>query len=148
MKDDLHGVKDGVNMNSYTFSVSLRFSGPDFDPRTVADYLELEPKWVHEKGLPRVSPSGKILGGTYEESYCSFPLCKKRDGNLYEFLLSELEKIKHHSEKIIKHTSLGNSVEFFIGWYGSGNIGETFKSDLMSRLGELNIDLSLDIYQT
>ena len=40
----------------------------------------------------------------------------------------------------------GGRIEFFIGWYSDRNTGELFSSSLLKKLGELQIDLALDIY--
>ncbi|WP_256388442.1 hypothetical protein [Pandoraea sp. PE-S2R-1] len=37
-------------------------------------------------------------------------------------------------------------MEFFIGWFSTGNTGETLDFELLKKLGELGIDLALDVY--
>jgi hypothetical protein len=34
----------------------------------------------------------------------------------------------------------------FVGWFFEGQRGDVFNHDLLTRLADLNIDLSLDIY--
>ncbi|MBT1539272.1 hypothetical protein B7R78_0019905 [Ralstonia solanacearum] len=40
----------------------------------------------------------------------------------------------------------GGRAEFFIGWYSTGNTGDTFDSELLKQIGELEIDLAFDVY--
>jgi len=40
----------------------------------------------------------------------------------------------------------GGSIEFFVGWFFDGNTGDVFRYDLLRKLANLQIDLSLDIY--
>jgi hypothetical protein len=40
----------------------------------------------------------------------------------------------------------GGEIEFFIGWFSDGNTGDTFSYKLLKKLGDLNIDLALDVY--
>jgi hypothetical protein len=42
--------------------------------------------------------------------------------------------------------SEGGESELFIGWFCEGQSGEVFNHDLLARVAELNIDLSLDVY--
>ena len=40
----------------------------------------------------------------------------------------------------------GGRAEFFIGWFGDRNFGDTFPSATLALLAQLQIDLSFDIY--
>jgi hypothetical protein len=133
-------------MHPYEFSASLRFSGPDFETELISAFLGFEPKSKHSKGAARTAPGGKLLGGVYEASYCSFLLCKRRGGDLGVFLSGELDRFEKQAANFESHIASGNKVEFFIGWYGAGNIGEVFSSLLLRRMGTLGIDMALDIY--
>ncbi|RBH52316.1 MULTISPECIES: DUF4279 domain-containing protein [Pseudomonas] len=133
-------------MHPYEFSVSLRFSGVDFDPELIPASLGLEPTSKHSKGQTRTTPTEKSLKGVHETNYCSFLLCKKRSGDLNTFLSGELDKLEKHSKYFEAHIASENKIEFFIGWYGAGNIGEVFSYLLLRRMGGLGIDMALDIY--
>jgi hypothetical protein len=42
--------------------------------------------------------------------------------------------------------SQGGTIELFVGWFLDGPSGDVFDCDLLARLADLKIDLSLDIY--
>ncbi|GFM70858.1 DUF4279 domain-containing protein [Pseudomonas capsici] len=133
-------------MNSFKFSVSLRFFGVNTDPDMICQQLGLSPKWKNKMGEPRKGPRGQELGGVYDRNYCSFKLADKQSGELHEFLektIADLMKYKSTFEWVKNN---GDRSELFIGWYSSGNTGDILDSSLLRNMGELNIDLALDVY--
>ena len=56
-------------------------------------------------------------------------------------------------DSLLQHETLfrrirdgGGNAEFFIGWFSTGNTGDTLSHDLLKKLGDLQIDLALDVY--
>lgn len=133
-------------MNAYRFEVSLRVFSQSVTPSEIIGQLGFEPKWVHEIGKPRTNPKGILLGGVYDCSYCSFSLIPHGDEELHEMLDRVVDNIFQHEALFHKIRNDGGRTEFFIGWYSVGNTGDTFSSALLSKLGELRIDLALDVY--
>lgn len=81
-------------MNPYSFTVSLRISGVEFDPDLVSSQLEITPKWKQVAGKKRVAPSGQELSGFYETNKCSYQLCERREGDLNEFIFEQANKLE------------------------------------------------------
>ncbi len=133
-------------MHTFRFAVSLRVYSQVVVPSEICAQLGLEPKWKHEIGEPRVSPKGAPLGGVYDHSYCSFSLVRQDDEELHEMLDRIADDLLQHKDLFCLVRDEGGRVEFFIGWYSTGNTGDTFSGTLLRKLGELQIDLALDVY--
>jgi hypothetical protein len=58
-------------------------------------------------------------------------------------LLDQLEVHKRFFHQI---RSEGGKVELFVGWFFDGHSGGVFSHDLLARMADLKIDLSLDVY--
>lgn len=133
-------------MHSFRFAVSLRVFSHSVSPDEICAQLELEPKWQHKIGEPRMNPKGIPLGGVYDSSYCSFNLIRLNDEELHEMFGRIVDDLFHHKALFHRVRDEGGRSEFFIGWYSPGNTGDTFSHDLLVKLGELRIDLALDVY--
>ncbi|XLX41717.1 hypothetical protein ACK25U_06850 [Ectopseudomonas mendocina] len=133
-------------MHSFIFSVSLRFFGLNTDPDIICQQLKLSPKWKQKVGDLRVDPRGQELGGTYDRNYCSFNLADKQAGELHEFLEKTINYLMQYKSTFELVSSSGDRAELFIGWYSQGNTGDILGSSLLRKIGELNIDLALDVY--
>ncbi len=134
------------DMNTFEFSVSLRIFSIDVAPAEICAQLGLKPKWTHKIGEPRTNPVGVVLGGVYDESYCSFPIERKYDEDLADLLARVTKDLAKHADLFLKICAGGGRSEFFIGWYSVGNTGSTFGNSLLKQIGELGIDLALDVY--
>ncbi|MBX8490726.1 hypothetical protein K5D56_01880 [Pseudomonas cichorii] len=133
-------------MNSFKFSVSLRFFGLNVDPDIICRELERSPKWKNKIGDPRKGPGGQALGGVYDRNYCSFKLADKQEGELHEFLERTLADLMQYRSTFEWVNKSGDRAELFIGWYSPGNTGTVLDSSLLRKMSELSIDLALDIY--
>ena len=133
-------------MHTFRFAVSLRVFSQTIDPSEICTQLGLVPKWRHKIGEPRVNPKGVPLGGFYDSSYCSFSLIRQGEEELHEMLDRIVGELLPHKDLLCRIRDDGGRTEFFIGWYSTGNTGDTFTCTLLRRLGELQIDLALDVY--
>jgi hypothetical protein len=111
----------------------------------------MEPKWTHQIGEPRITPDGELLGGVYDCNYCSFSLWRQNDENVdtevLESVLSKMtDRLIVHKDMFLRIKNGGGSVEFFVGWFAGSNNGAIFNAALLKRMGELGLDLSLDVY--
>ena len=57
-----------------------------------------------------------------------------------------LDQLAPHRPFFHRIRSQGGTVEFFVGWFFDGNSGDVFDCDLLARMADLKIDLSLDVY--
>lgn len=97
-------------------------------------------------GEPRVTPTGRPLGGVRKESYCSFRVARRDDGELARSIseiMDVLEAQRSHLEEI---TRTGGRLNVYALWYPCGDTGETFSADLLGRLASLNVDLGINVY--
>jgi hypothetical protein len=108
--------------------------------------LGLQPEWKRKIGEPRTTPTGVLLGGVYDWSYCTFNLIPHADEELHEMLDRVVDGLLQHEALFRRIQDGGGSTEFFIAWYSTGNTGDTFGNALLSKLGVLRIDLALDVY--
>lgn len=134
------------NTKSYTFKASLRIFGGDIPHSDICEALGVIPKRLCRKGEPRVTPKGQVLGGVYPDDYCVIDLAPGPDLSLPDFIDQQAKTFIAHKELFQKIKKGSARTEFFIGWFGPGNFGEVFGSDTLALMGELGIDLSLDIY--
>ncbi|WP_081019964.1 DUF4279 domain-containing protein [Ralstonia solanacearum] len=133
-------------MHAFRFSVSLRFFTQTVEPDEICALLGLKSKWMHRIGEPRVNPKGTLLGGVYEISYCSFRLTQVDGEGLNDMLSRVVQSLTQHKKIFHRIRDGGGRAEFFIGWYSSGNTGDTFDHGLLEKLSDLKIDLALDVY--
>jgi hypothetical protein len=133
-------------MHPFKFAISLRIFSRTVDPLEMCDELGLKPKWSHRLGDSRKNPKGLDLGGIHDQSYCSFALERKDDEELHDSIGRISDELKRHQEFFHRVTTHGGRVEFFIGWYSSGNTGDTLSHSLLKKIGDLNIDLAFDVY--
>ncbi|MHA6903609.1 hypothetical protein ACEQ38_23580 [Ralstonia syzygii subsp. celebesensis] len=133
-------------MHEFKYAVSLRFFSKTVDLGDVCSQLKLSPKWLNKMGEPRVSPKGTPLGGVYDCSYCSVGLEPHEAEELHETLERVAVGLMQYKNVFQAIRRDGGRAEFFIGWYSTGNTGDTFDSELLKKLGELEIDLAFDVY--
>jgi hypothetical protein len=133
-------------MKNYKFSGSLRVFGGNVEHQAICEALGVTPKWLYRAGTPRVSPTGKLLGGVYASDYCAIDLAIGSDLSLPDFIDQQVRALLIHKELFEKIKKSSGRIEIFIGWFGDGNFGETFQADTLMCIGDLGVDLSLDIY--
>ncbi|QCX47907.1 DUF4279 domain-containing protein [Ralstonia pseudosolanacearum] len=133
-------------MHEFKYAVSLRFFSKTVDLADVCSQLNLSPKWLNKMGELRVSPKGTPLGGVYDCSYCSVSLEPHEAEELHETLERVAVGLVQYKNVFQAIKRDGGRAEFFIGWYSTGNTGDTFDCELLKRLGELEIDLAFDVY--
>ena len=138
-------------MAEYRYCISLRITHPIVDPKEITREIGLEPHVSWKVGDPRISPKGTSIGGIRKESYwTAHPHTEKRlhskNMHLEEYIEKLTSDLKTHKEYFAEIRSGGGNIEYFIGLFGAGNIGNVFVSDLLSEIGGLGIDLSFDIY--
>ncbi|MDR3157488.1 MAG: DUF4279 domain-containing protein [Zoogloeaceae bacterium] len=137
-------------MHPFCFSVSLRtFSkspDPTVAPTEIAAKLEMNPEYIHKMGERRTTPDGMFLEGIYDENYCTFSLDRKGEEELNEMLARIIIELLPHKNLFHRIRSEGGRAEFFIGWFSTGNTGDTLGHDMLKKMGDLGIDLALDVY--
>lgn len=135
-------------MNPYRYSISLRVRHPSMNLDAITSALNLEPfrSWrANERGS---TPKGTPLSGVNRESYWAARVAEgdSKSANLPDVirrLVIELAPHKHLFETLRRE---GGSIQLFVGWFFDGDSGDVFDFDLLSKMADLKIDLSLDVY--
>ena len=133
-------------MNRFKFDLSFRIRHPQMDAEKICVQLGLEAKHKWTAGSQRKTPKGDLLEGTYDESYCTFPIDHDEETELADLIKSSTQSLKLCEHFLQLISSTGGRLEYFIGWYSSGNSGEEFDADLIAELANLGIGLSFDFY--
>lgn len=130
------------------FAVTLRCSHPNWDPDDISSELGMEPTFSWKVGERRCTPKGQILDGYRRDSYwCSEKLTGFQKDPC-QALIEHVEALERKRAFIGKFVADGGSIELFIGWKLSGpSGGEGFDAKTLKRLGDLGIDLLIDIYE-
>ena len=112
----------------------------------ITEALGMKPRFRWNVG-DREGHTQAPLEGTYPTTYWCSDAVKGMGFDLEERLRLEIAGVEPHSDFLTLFTSTGGSIEYYIGWSTDAvNTGATFGADLLKRLGDLEIDLSLDVY--
>lgn len=132
----------------YSYKVTLRVRHPDIDPQHITTALGIKPEWTWRAGEARRTRVGTPLSGVYRHTYWYAKLYEAEYGeqHLAEALQELLDRFLPFKEFFQSIRNAGGHVEFFIGWTFYHNSGEVFEPELLARLAELQIALSLDVY--
>ena len=117
-------------MHPFRYAVSLRVWHPQIDAAAVTDTLALAPE--------RTSPALPF--------YWTHGYEVAQDSKCAAFIHSTASALQQHAAFFRRVRAAGGRVEFFIGWFGDRNYGDTFSHTTFSLLAELEIDLSFDVY--
>jgi len=132
-------------MKSYQFDISLRVRHPSLDPAEITSALGLNPSRSWRAGEARTTPKGNPLEGRYSDSYWVVKLAKGR-WPLAAVINELLDQLAPHQALFQQIRAEGGTVEFFVGWFFERNSGDVFDCDLLARMADLKINLSLDVY--
>jgi hypothetical protein len=57
-----------------------------------------------------------------------------------------LDQLAPHRSFFHGIRSQGGTIEFFVGWFFDGDSGDVFDCDLLARMADFKIDLSVAVY--
>jgi hypothetical protein len=106
--------------------------------------FEVRRKW--QTGDPRQTPKGDALEGVRTSSYAYVEVELPARGDVAEALGLILDRLERAKAEAQEFANDGGRVELFVQWHFDGNSGGTFDWQLLQRLSDHRIDLSLDIY--
>jgi hypothetical protein len=136
-------------MNSCQYHISLRVRHPSLDPAEITSALCLNPSRSWRAGDARATPNGTPLEGKYRDSYWTTDLVEGGwpDKELALVLNELLDQLAPNKGFFHRMRTEGGTVEFFVGWFFEGQSGDVLDCDLLARMADLKIGLSLDVYQ-
>ena len=133
-------------MSEPYFTISLRIWHPTYPSESIVEAIGLTARFAYSVGMPRATPTGEALEGTYPETYCSFPLLQKVQGNFVSgihTLMPTLQKFHGYLKEIDES---GGRSELFIGVFVESSSGFILGVDDMRELAYLSIRLSVEYY--
>jgi hypothetical protein len=88
------------------------------------------------------------LEGRWPNSYWAASLAEGQwpKERLVDAIIGLLDLLAPHKHFFHQIRSQGGKVELFVGWFLDGQSGGVFSHDLLARMADLKIDLSLDVY--
>jgi len=134
-------------MKKYKYKLSLRITHPSRDLSVLCQKLGLKPKWKWKAGDRRATPSGKLLVGRYDRSYCCIAIAERSSKPLPRCMKDCLDQLRPHRRMLANIVATGGTIEFFVGWFAQSlNSGEVFDWQILQEAAKLKISLSLDFY--
>jgi hypothetical protein len=121
-----------------SFSVSLHILHPSIDPDAVTNTLQLVPWRIKQAGPPRKPP--------YDQAWWSHLFECSDVPDLVPFLERIVFSLQANRDFLRSIVDTGGSIDLFCGIEVSTNWDEVFPSALSATLGDLRIDLRLDVY--
>lgn len=124
---------------NFKFEVSLRLWHPVMSADDISANLGMAPTTRWDTGS--VSDQGHIQRMTYWT-------CRLRQGsgNLAVSLTKLVQDLEPKRQFLREIEATGGRSELFVGVFLDGNAGELLPANLLRTIGELRIDLALDIY--
>lgn len=101
--------------------------------------------WV--AGSPRKTPTGRVLEGSNKESYwCSEQHMFFSDDGFNDVMNLIIERLVKAGQSIINLKNTGGKIELYLQLPGSVNNGGIIESLSLKTLGELGVDLLLEVF--
>jgi hypothetical protein len=110
--------------------------------------LGINPSRSWRAGEPRSTPKGNPLEGTWPKSYWTASLVEGQwpREQLEDAINGVLDQLAAHKDYFHQIRSQGGNVELYVAWFFDGQSGGVFCHDLLVRMADLSMDLSLDAY--
>lgn len=96
--------------------------------------------------MPRETPTGEPLPGINKESYWTSQLkfpSPKGFKEQFKFAIALLEKEKETLDEL---KASGGKIEIYLMLSGAINNGGTIESDWLKKMGELGVDLLIEVF--
>jgi hypothetical protein len=132
-------------MHYHVSGISLRLRHPEAELGSLLERWGLKVGRSWRAGTPCTTPAGRPLEGIWPDSYAysSLPM----DGTTLAHRLRKiLTRIEPFGPELAAFVEGGGSAELFVGWHFERNSGDVLDWDLLRRLAECRLSLSLDIY--
>jgi hypothetical protein len=132
-------------MHYHISGISLRLHDPARDVGALLEKwgFEVGRSWV--AGEPRTTPAGSPLEGEWPDSY-AYSSLPAEGTTLAHRLRLILKKVEPVADELAAFVDSGGGAELFVGWHFQRNSGDMLDWELMRRLADCRLSLSLDIY--
>lgn len=132
-------------MHYHISGISLRLHDPARDVGTLLERwgFGVGRSWV--AGAPRTTPAGTPLEGVWPDSY-AYSSLPTEGTTLAHRLRLILKMVEPVADELAAFVDSGGAAELFVGWHFQRNSGDMLDWELMRRLADCRLSLSLDIY--
>lgn len=93
-----------------------------------------------------MAPDGRLLGGSYQNSYCSIVFEHAPEVSLPVGLKVALAKLTPHKPFLEELVASGANLRFFVGWFSDSSSRDYLDWKLLKEIADLKISLDLDFY--
>ncbi|MDR2549861.1 MAG: hypothetical protein LBD10_06670 [Desulfobulbus sp.] len=141
---------DNVDNNNAVLGygcMSIRLRHPSCDLSNFSSLLSMRCFRVWVAGSQRETPAGKKLLDVYKESYwCSESIRFSEKKGFSLDLKNIINRLKNIENEIKFIKSTGGDVEIYVNFLGSVDNGDTIDSSTLKTIGELGVNLSLEVF--
>ena len=131
----------------YHFRISLRVWHPSMAPEKITEAVGIEPKRSWKAGEARQTPKGKPLTGVNRDTYWTGEIAAARwPLSINEATHTALKSLVRYRSFLHHVRAEGGTVQLFIGWFFENQSGDVLTHQCLALAGDLQIDLSFDIY--
>lgn len=142
MNDD-----DDEPRTHYHFRISLRVVHPSMASEDITEAIGLEPKHSWTVGKARRTRTGEPLPGLNPNTFWTAGIVAGRwPTPLNGAIHATLQRLAPYRPFLHRVRAEGGRAELFIGWFFEDQSGEILSHDCLALAGDLQIDLSLDVY--
>jgi hypothetical protein len=131
----------------YHFRISLRVRHPSMAPEKITEAMGIEPKLSWKAGEARQTPAGAPLTGFNRDTCWTAEIAAGRwPLEVNESIHDALRRFIRHRSFLHRIRAEGGAVELFVGWFFENQSGDVLTHQCLALAGDLQIDLSFDIY--
>lgn len=128
------------------YTVSLRVFHSHLAPSEIEAVLGIEAAGAQAAGELWRTPKGRETGTIARETVVRFALPDADSQPLEAYIADRLAALLPRRTQIRRLVEDGAWIEFFVGVFLDGSDGLTIGAPLSASLGDLGIDLTLDMY--
>ena len=138
-------------MQTYSFVVELRIWHPSVEPALISARLNVQPAAQGKAGERRKTRSGKVLDGTWRESYWSGDLfqygeCLSYERSLEDIVGEAVEALKPHASFLQLLRTEGGRLLLQASSYSNRNYAFELSPELLGELCALGLGFAHDVY--
>jgi Domain of unknown function (DUF4279) len=131
----------------YHFRISLRVCHPSMAPETITEALGIKFERAWQAGEIRRTPTGTSLPDRNQSTYwTSVVVAGRWPLEINEAIDDLLKGLVRHRSFLHQIRAEGGSAELFVGWFFENQSGGVLTHQSLALAGDLQIDLSFDIY--
>lgn len=135
-------------MPAVSYTMSLRITHPSMKYQVISESLSLKPRIASNVGEVRENPTGRILGGLYKTTFCTFELIERNAGFFTDGVSQVVPFLTKHRDFLNSIYETGGRTELYVGVFvdDADTTGFTMEVDMMNTLADLRVQLSAEIY--